>query len=293
MERLLVFALVGFVAQLVDGALGMGYGALSGSLLLGAGVAPVASSASIHLAKLGASFASGAAHWREDNVDWHLVRGVALPGAVAGFAGALVLTSIDGDTVAPFVAAFLLLLGASVLVRFALGVVRTGRAHPSRRYLGGVGLVAGFLDAIGGGGWGPIATPTLLSQGAHDPRRVIGSVSAAEFLVTLGASLGFLGAILAGHVEIGMALALMAGGVVAAPIAARLVRILPPRLLGVLVGGMILLTNVRTGANAIGLGGVGRTVAFVVVIVVTAAAVVRVRRSLDAADEAAQERVGA
>lgn len=279
MERLLVFALVGFVAQLVDGALGMGFGVTSASLLLGAGVAPVASSASIHLAKLGASLASGAAHWRQDNVDWRLVRGVAGPGAVAGFLGATTLTRFDGDAVAPFVAAFLLLLGAYVLARFAFGVVRSGRAHPSRRYLGGLGAVAGFLDAVGGGGWGPIATPTLLAHGSHDPRTVVGSVSAAEFVVTMGASLGFLGAILSGHVEIGMAVALAAGGVVAAPFAARLVRILPPRTLGVLVGGMILLTNVRTGGKALDVGGAGLAVAYVAVLLVTLVALAKVRAS--------------
>lgn len=279
MRRLLTFALVGFVAQLVDGALGMGYGATSASLLLGAGVAPLASSASIHFAELGATLVSGAAHWREGNVDWRLVRGVAGPGAVAAFIGAVVLTSFDGDVLAPWVAAFLLLLGVSVLARFALGAVSQGRPHPSRRYLGTLGFVAGFLDAVGGGGWGPIATPTLLAQGAHHPRTVVGSVSAAEFVITAAAALGFLGALLSGEVEPGMVAALMVGGVVAAPIAARLVAVLPARVLGVLVGGMILLTNIRTGANALDVGGSGRLVAYVVVVVVTAAALFKVRET--------------
>jgi uncharacterized membrane protein YfcA len=277
MERLLVFAVVGFVAQLVDGALGMGYGATSASLLLGAGVAPLASSASIHFAELGATLVSGAAHWREGNVDWRLVRGVAGPGAVAAFLGAVVLTSLDGDALAPFIAGFLFLLGGSVLVRFALGRIRTGRPQPSRRYLGCLGFVAGFLDSIGGGGWGPIATPTLLAQGANDPRTVVGSVSAAEFVITAAAAVGFVGALLAGHVELGMVGALMAGGVVAAPIAARLVRILPARTLGVLVGGMILLTNVRTGGHAVGIGAAGLAVAYATVLVVTAASLWKVR----------------
>ena len=277
MRKLLTFGLVGLAAQLVDGALGMGYGATSASLLLGAGVAPLASSASIHLAELGATFVSGAAHWREGNVDWRLVRGVAGPGAVAAFLGAVVLTSLDGDVLAPFVAAFLLLLGASVLLRFAFGTIARGRPHPSRRYLGGLGFVAGFLDSVGGGGWGPIATPTLLAQGAHSPRTIVGSVSASEFVVTAAAALGFLGAVLAGHVDPMLVLALMAGGVIAAPIAAKLVKVLPPRILGVLVGGMILLTNIRTGANALDVGGSGRAVAYVVVLAVTAAALLKVR----------------
>ncbi len=284
MRRLLTFALVGFVAQLVDGALGMGYGATSASLQLGAGVAPLASSASIHFAELGATLVSGAAHWREGNVDWRLVRGVAGPGAVAAFIGAVVLTSFDGDVLAPWVAGFLLLLGVSVLARFALGTIAHGKEHPSRRYLGSLGFVAGFLDAVGGGGWGPIATPTLLAQGAHHPRTVVGSVSAAEFIITAAAAVGFLGALLSGEVELGMVVALLAGGVVAAPIAAKLVAVLPARVLGVLVGGMILLTNIRTGANALEVGGTGRLVAYVVVVVVTAAALLKVREPRSAAE---------
>jgi len=247
MHTLIVLALVGFLAQLVDGALGMAYGATSTTLVLSAGYSPVVASASVHLAELGTTAASGLSHWRFGNVDWRTVRRIALPGAVGAFAGATVLGHVSAELAKPWMAGVLLALGVYILVRFTLRNVpqRAPRA-PRRRFLMPLGLAGGFVDATGGGGWGPVTTPTLLLTGRMEPRKVVGSVDTSEFVVALAASAGFLLAlgtqVLAGPIVIG----LLAGGLVAAPLAAWLVRKLTARLLGALVGGFIVLTNTRT-----------------------------------------------
>lgn len=247
MRRLLTFTLVGLVAQTIDGSLGMAYGATSATFLVAAGYTPVLVSASIHLAEVGTTLVSGAAHARLGNVDWQVVRRIALPGAVGAFVGATVLSSLDGDVMAPWTAAILFGLGVVVLLRFAFGVGADVRRRDLSRAGGaGVGLVGGVVDAIGGGGWGPIATPTLLTATRLSPRHVIGSVDTAEFVVSLAASVGFLIGIGRAGIDGTVVLALLAGGVVAAPVAAWLVRRLPTALLGVGVGGVLLLTNART-----------------------------------------------
>ncbi|HEY0697341.1 MAG TPA: sulfite exporter TauE/SafE family protein [Micromonospora sp.] len=246
MRKLLVLALVGLAAQLVDGALGMAYGVTSSSLLLVAGIAPAAASASVHLAELGTTLAAGAAHWRFGNVDWVVVRRIALPGAVGAFAGATFLSSISTAAAAPWMAGILFFLGCYLLVRFARPL-RAARAtgSPRARFLAPLGLVAGFVAAPGGGGWGPVATPSLLASGHMEPRKVVGSVDTSEFLVALAASVGFLLGLGSEGFVLPIVAALLAGGLVAAPIAAWLVRIVPAQLLGALVGGIIVLTNVR------------------------------------------------
>ncbi len=253
--QLLVIAIVGLAAQLIDGALGMAYGATSATLLLAVGASPALASATVHLAEVGTTFVSGAAHTRFGNVDWRVVVPLALPGAGAAFVGAVVLTSIPGDEAKPYVAAFLLLLGAYVFVRFALGVgprrsACSGRVR--RRWLAPLGAVAGFLDAVGGGGWGPVTTSTLVASAKMEPRRVIGSVDTAEFLVAGAASAGFLVGLGSQAINWSWVLALLAGGVVAAPIAAWLVRSLTPRLLGTGVGVILVLTNGNTLATELG-----------------------------------------
>jgi uncharacterized membrane protein YfcA len=248
MRKLIVLGIVGFAAQLIDGALGMAYGVTSSTLMLSAGLAPVVASASVHLAEVGTTVASGVAHWRFGNVDWTMVRRLGVPGAVGGFLGATVLGSVSTEAAAPIMAGLLCLLGVYVLVRFTLGTLRPvdGKPPLRSRFLTPLGLVAGFVDATGGGGWGPVATPTLLVSGRVEPRKVIGSVDTSEFLVASAASIGFLITLGRQGVNLGYALALFAGGLVAAPIAAYLVRIVPPKLLGSLVGGFIVLVNVRT-----------------------------------------------
>jgi uncharacterized protein len=247
-KTLVLLALVGLGAQLVDGSLGMAYGVTSTTLLLALGTNPAAASATVHLAEIGTSLMSGLAHWRFGNVDWKVVAKIGLPGAVGAFLGANVLTSLSTEVAAPVMSLILLALGLYILVRFTLrGLDRRNLGKPMRaRFLGPLGLVAGFVDATGGGGWGPVGTPAILASGRMEPRKVIGSIDTSEFLVSVAASIGFLLALGGQGVDAAWALGLLAGGLVAAPIAAALVRYVPPRLLGSLVGGMIVLTNVRT-----------------------------------------------
>ncbi len=248
MKTLVLMALVGLGAQLVDGSLGMAYGVTSTTLLLAIGSNPAAASATVHFAEIGTSLMSGLAHWKFGNVDWKVVAKIGLPGALGAFAGATVLSSLSTAIAAPVMSLILLTLGVYLLVRFTLrGIDRRHLGKPMRkRFLGPLGLVAGFVDATGGGGWGPVGTPAILASGRMEPRKVIGSIDTSEFLVALAASLGFLLALGSQGVDATWALGLLLGGLVAAPLAAWLVRHVPPRLLGSLVGGMIILTNTRT-----------------------------------------------
>jgi hypothetical protein len=247
MRKITAIAIVGLVAQLIDGSLGMAYGVTSSTLLLLVGTSPALASASVHLAEVGTTLASGASHWRLGNVDWRTVRWLAVPGAVGAFVGALVLGSFSGEGAKPFVAALLLSLGVYILIRFARA---SGMSGPARRIssksLSGLGIVAGFLDAVGGGGWGPVSTPSLIAWGRMEPRKAVGSVDASEFLVSVAASIGFLMSLGRAGVDLPVVAALLAGGLVAAPIAAWLVRKMHARLLGTAVGAIIILTNTRT-----------------------------------------------
>jgi uncharacterized membrane protein YfcA len=248
MRRLVLLALVGLGAQLVDGSLGMAYGVTSTTLLLAIGTSPAAASATVHLAEIGTTLVAGVAHWRFGNVDWKVVLKIGVPGAVGAFAGATFLSSLSTGTAAPLMSFILLALGLYILVRFtAFGLPKGNLGKPLRkRFLAPLGVVAGFVDSTGGGGWGPVGTPAILASGRLEPRKTIGSIDTSEFLVAVAASVGFLVGIGNEGVRAGWMIALLAGGVVAAPIAAWLVRHLPPRVLGSAVGGIIVLTNVRT-----------------------------------------------
>ncbi|TFV78306.1 sulfite exporter TauE/SafE family protein [Blastococcus sp. CT_GayMR19] len=252
MKTLVLLALVGLGAQLVDGSLGMAYGVTSTTLLLAIGTNPAAASATVHFAEIGTSLMSGLAHWKFGNVDWKVVAKIGLPGAVGAFAGAHVLSSLSTAVAAPVMSLILLALGVYLLVRFTFrGLDRRHLGKPMRkRFLGPLGLVAGFVDATGGGGWGPVGTPAILASGRMEPRKVIGSIDTSEFLVAVAASLGFLLALGSQGIDAVWALGLLAGGLVAAPLAAWLVRHVPPRMLGSLVGGMIVQTNTRTLLNS-------------------------------------------
>jgi uncharacterized protein len=275
MQNIIVFALVGFVAQLVDGALGMAYGATSATLVLAAGYAPATASASVHLAELGTTAVSGFSHWRFGNVDWRTVRRIGIPGAVGAFIGAVILSSISADIATPWMAGVLLALGVYILVRFTLGRAPRpkGRPYVRGRYLAPLGLGAGLIDATGGGGWGPVSTPTLLATGKMEPRKVVGSVDTSEFLVALAASIGFLVALGSQGVKPAIVLPLLAGGIVAAPLAAWLVQLFTARILGTAVGGLILLTNARTMADAFEASGQVRNPIYLSIAIVWAAAV--------------------
>lgn len=248
MRMLVMLALVGLGAQLVDGSLGMAYGVTSTTLLLAIGANPAAASASVHLAEIGTTLVSGFSHWKFGNVDWKVVLRVGVPGAIGAFAGATFLSSLSTTSARPFMSTILLILGLYVLLRFTFATLPKVRTDKTLgwAFLAPIGVVGGFLDASGGGGWGPVGTPALLASGRIEPRKVVGSIDTSEFLVALAASLGFLVGMTAEGFDLTWVLALLAGGVVAAPIAAWLVRHMPPRLLGSLAGGLIVLTNVRT-----------------------------------------------
>jgi uncharacterized protein len=256
MRNFVILALLGFAAQLVDGALGMAYGATSSTLLVGvAGIAPALASTAVHLGEVGTTAVSGLSHWRFGNVDWSKIVWLAIPGGIGAFLGAVALASISAEAAEPLVAVFLFGLGMYVLARFSFR--RNERpvvVRPiGKKFLSPLGVVAGFLDAAGGGGWGPISTPTLLSSGRMEPRKVIGTVDTSEFIVAVCASVGFFFALSFAEVPWQVVTALLAGGVIAAPIAAYVVRILPTRILGTAVGGLILVTNMRTFLRAVGL----------------------------------------
>lgn len=248
MRKLLILALVGLGAQLIDGALGMGYGVSSTSLLLVAGLSPAMASASVHLAEMGTNVASGISHYRLRNVDWHLVLKLGVPGALGAFSGATVLSSISTVVAQPIMSGILAVLGIYILSRYLVRppAVSTQRISSHRsRFLVPLGLVGGFVDATGGGGWGPVSTTSLLSAGKTAPRTVIGSVDTSEFLVSVAASVGFILSLGAAGINLWIVGALLAGGVIAAPIAAWLVSRLPARIMGVAVGGFIVLVNLR------------------------------------------------
>jgi uncharacterized membrane protein YfcA len=243
MDDFLLFLAVGLLAQAVDGALGMAFGVISSTTLLAFGVGPAHASAAIHAAELFTTAASGSSHLYNRNIDWKLFWRLAPFGIVGGVLGTYVLTSFDGDVIKPFVTAYLALLGGWILLR-------SFRKAPSRplplNAVPPMGAVGGFLDSAGGGGWGPIVTTGLLGFGGT-PRYVIGTVNAAEFLITLSVSLAFVGAILTGHwdeagdlLSHGTAVAgLIVGGLIAAPFAGYVTARLPEWLLLRAVGILI------------------------------------------------------
>ncbi|TCC65817.1 sulfite exporter TauE/SafE family protein [Kribbella pittospori] len=275
MRRLILIALLGSVAQLVDGTLGMAYGVTASTALLITGITPAVASASVHLAEVGTTLASGISHWRFGNVDWRVVALIGVPGAVGAFAGATFLSSLSTESASVWVAALLLLLGVYILARFGTGKVRAViEGRPAGRFLGPLGLVAGFIDATGGGGWGPVANSALLSSGKLAPRRSVGSVNAAEFLVSVAASIGFLFGLGGKNLPYDIVAALLIGGVIAAPLAAWLVSRLATRWLGVGVGLVLILTNARTLMNGLDVAAAPRYLAYGVLIVGWAAVVV-------------------
>lgn len=279
MERLVLVALIGFIAQMVDGSMGMAYGVTSSSLLLLAGFSPASASASLHLAEVATTMASGISHRKMGNVDRRVAWALAIPGAIGGFTGAVFLGSAAGEYIKPVVSLILLTLGASILYRFSrprLSLV--GKAPTvSRKFMVPLGLMAGLCDAIGGGGWGPIVTTTLLTKSEAPPRTIVGSVSISETAVALSATVGFL--LVAGWEAFSLpwVLALMAGGVLAAPLAAWLVGRFSRNVLGVMVGGVILLTNLRTLIRVASLGTTTALLLYGAVILATVIAFLRVR----------------
>jgi uncharacterized membrane protein YfcA len=259
LPQLIAIAFAGFIAQLVDGSLGMGYGVTSTSLLLTLGLAPALASASVHLAEIGTSGVSGFSHWRLGNVNGRVLLMIGVPGGIGAFLGAVVLSNLSLDAARPMISLVLLALGAVIVFRFLHGrrqaaareAVANGTAvasnparGPRRWALVPLGLVGGFLDASGGGGWGPVTTSTLMASTRMQPRKIIGTVSGSEFIVALAASLGFLLALGTAGIDAGIVAMMLLGGAIAAPLSAWLVSRMNDQVLGTGVGGIIIFLNV-------------------------------------------------
>jgi len=238
-ESIPLFVLVGFIAQIIDGTLGMAYGVTSTSFVLSLGVPPALASASVHASEIFTSAASGLAHLRFGNVDRNLFRRLVLPGVVGGTLGAYLLTALPGERMRPWVALYLLAMGVVILVR----AFRRIRAERARGRIVPLGFIGGFFDALGGGGWGPIVTSTLVARG-NAPRFAVGSVNLAEFFVSVAESIVFF--TLLGLIHWKIIIGLILGGVLAAPLAAHLCKRIPARALMILVGLLITILSLRT-----------------------------------------------
>jgi uncharacterized membrane protein YfcA len=234
---LLPFVLVGFAAQLVDGALGMAFGVISSTLLVSLGVPPATASASVHAVEVFTTGASGISHTLHKNVNWRLFRRIVIPGVFGGVLGAYVLSNIPAEKARPIVLAYLIAIGLYLLWRG----LRHEHKERKPRIVEPLGFVGGFLDAAGGGGWGPIVTSNLLVQGVH-PRKVIGTVNTAEFFLSVTISAAFLFSLGAEAFTLAMA-GLLIGGLAAAPFGGYAAKRIPARALLVMVGIVLTLTS--------------------------------------------------
>jgi uncharacterized protein len=235
------FVLGGFIAQMIDGSLGMAYGVSASTFLLSFGISPAASSASVHTAEIFTSGVSGLTHLRFQNVNKKLFKSLLIPGMLGAVAGAYLLYSLEAYNyiLRPMVATYTLLLGVAIVRKALLMQMKKRRKTKNVPALASFG---GFMDSIGGGGWGPIVSTTLIARGRH-PRYTIGSVNLAEFFVSLASSLTFFATIGLEHLQIIVGLIL--GGVIAAPMAAHMTRKLPVKRMMILVGIVVILVSIR------------------------------------------------
>lgn len=236
---LLPFIAIGFAAQAVDGALGMAFGVITNTALVALlGLPPATASAKVHLVECATTAVSGISHFLSGNIEWSLFWRLLVPGMIGGVTGAYLLSNIDGSVVKPFVLAYLTLMGGWLLTR--------GLFYPPKfakpRVVSALGLVGGFLDAAGGGGWGSVVTSNLLAQSA-EPRKTVGTVNAAEFFLTVTISLTFLLNI--GWADLGgSVIGLLIGGLAAAPFGAMMAKRLPARAMLILVGFVLIATSI-------------------------------------------------
>lgn len=242
METLWFFIIVGFLAQVLDGALGMAYGTISNALLLTVGVPPAISSASVHFAEIFTTSISGFSHLKLGNVDNSLFKKLLIPGVIGGVLGAYILTNIDGDKIKPFIGIYLLIMGIRILYKVTTMHKHSEEKITRRRHYSILGLLGGFFDAIGGGGWGPIVTSTLVSDGKN-PRKTIGSVNAAEFFVTISEVVAFFA--LLSQFNWSVIIGLIIGGSLAAPIAALITKKIPAKVLMISLGCIITFLSIR------------------------------------------------
>jgi uncharacterized membrane protein YfcA len=252
MRDLVVFAVAGFAASLVDGALGMGFGPTGSSILLGGGLAPAVASASVNLAKVATGVVAAISHWRFRNIEKKLVLSLALPGMAGALIGVTVLSNVAGATLRPVLAVLLTLIGLRILFRFARYTAKVEGPESSdpdrmpefdRRGVRVAALLGGVTNGMIGA-WGPVVTPFLLHRGVK-PRFAIGSVNTAEVFVASASAFSLIASMGRSGLNVGVVLAMLAGGVVAAPVAAWLIRHLPARPMGVAVAALLLITNAR------------------------------------------------
>lgn len=235
-----IFVLGGFIAQMIDGSLGMAYGVTASTFLMSFGVSPAAASASIHASEIFTSGVSGLTHLKFQNVNKRLFKTLLIPGVLGAIAGAYILSSFQDYNfiIRPIVATYTLILGVII-------IIKARNIQPKRRKTKNVPALAGFggfMDSIGGGGWGPIVATTLIARG-RNPRYTIGSVNLAEFFVSFASSVTFFLSIGIGYFQIIAGLIL--GGIIAAPIAAHLVRKLPVKKMLVVVGIVVIIVSIR------------------------------------------------
>ncbi len=238
LSALLPFILVGFAAQLVDGALGMAFGVITSTLLVGVlGVPPAQASARVHLVEIFTTGVSGVSHLLHRNIDARLFWRLLIPGVIGGIVGAYLLSNISGETVKPFVLVYLISIGLWLLWR--------GLDHQPHirdpKIVAPLGLIGGFLDAAGGGGWGSVVTSNLLIQGA-EPRKVIGTVNSVEFFLTVAISAAFIWNLGIEHFGVAV-VGLLIGGMAAAPMGAMLAKRVPAKALLLMVGVVLTLTS--------------------------------------------------
>ncbi|MEQ8842066.1 MAG: sulfite exporter TauE/SafE family protein [Acidimicrobiales bacterium] len=252
MNELWIAGLAGFAASLVDGALGMGFGPTSSSLLLASGMSPITTSASVNLAKIATGLAGAVSHWRFGNLDRRLVLQLAIPGASGAVVGALVLSFVDEDGLRPILASMLVLIGLRIMVRFSRALPVASSADPkadcandtpNSRGVRLAGLTGGVTNGLVGA-WGPVVTPVMLERGIV-PRIAVGSVNTAEVAVAVVSVGSIIGSVGGDGFELGVVAAMVAGGVIAAPLGAYAVRFFPARLLGLGVAAVLLVTQVR------------------------------------------------
>lgn len=291
MPLIVVFAIVGGIAQFVDGSLGMGFGVTSATLLTLLGYSAVAASAGTHAAKMGTTLVSGLAHWRQGNVEWRVLLALAVPGTIGAFTGAVILTNISMDGARIWMAVILLVLGISIVMRFAFGKALIPQMKVRTRHLWPIGVFGGFVDATGGGGWGPVATPSLMTVTRHEPKKVVGTVNAAEFAVAVAASMGFLVGAKESQVPWGAVAGLIVGGLIVAPFAARFAGRAPTHSLGTLVGGMVIISNLAVIFKLLGVSGLAGGVVCAIVAVTAIALAWRVHTKDRKPAEQPRERI--
>jgi uncharacterized membrane protein YfcA len=265
MRDLALFAVAGFAASLVDGALGMGFGPTSSSILLGAGLAPAAVSTCVNLAKVATGIVAAISHWRFKNIDRRLVLNLALPGCVGAVIGVTVLSNVNGATLRPILAVLLTVIGIRILFRFARsnGTSKAqateaedeSKVVPEHNVRGVriAALVGGVTNGMIGA-WGPVVTPFLLHRDVR-PRFAIGSVNTAEVAVASASAFSLIASVGRGGFDVTVLVAMLLGGIVAAPVAAWLIRYIPPKPMGVAVASLLLLTNGKELAAFAGIRG--------------------------------------